>query len=172
MEIGTMLDRLAETAMAGDGAGFAALFSKDGFYDDFFFGPHKGREAIAGMLERFSDGGEAFCWQFTEPLAGAGLAYATYAFSYRSKEPESAGRLIAWEAMVRLRLAPDGLIAHYAECFDRGGAFTALGYHPDRVAKLLTRYTAAAFDSPSLQQHLAYRTSCGLDPAGGNPPGD
>ena len=167
MDITTVLDRLAATAMAGDAKGFAALFSEDGIYEDFFFGPHGGRDAIAEMLERFSDGGEAFCWQFSEPLAAAGLAYATYVWSYRSKEPESAGRLIAWEAMARLRLSSDGLIAHYAESFDRGGAFTALGYHPERVAKLLRRYTAAAFDSPSLRAHLVYRTSCGLDTDGG-----
>ena len=172
MDIGTVLDRLAAAAMAGDAEGFAGLFSEDGIYDDFFFGPHRGRKAIAGMLERFSDGGEAFCWQFTEPIAGMGLAYATYAFSYRSKEPESAGRVIAWEAMVRLRLSPDGLITHYAECFDRGGAFTALGYHPDRIAKLLARYTATAFKSPSLKEHLGYRKACGLDPAAGDPSGD
>lgn len=162
MDFVDLLRRFAAAAAAADGERFAALFTPDGCYDDGFFGLHRGRTEIAAMLRRFHVGGEAFRWQFDEPLADARLGYARYLFSYRSKEPESAGRVIAFEGIARLRL-DGGLIADYAEAFDRGVAFTQLGYAQPRIAKLLARY---AQPSERLRAHLAWRER--LDANAGN----
>ena len=53
----------------------------------------------------------------------------------------------------------DGLIAHYAEVFDRGVAFVQLGYETARVRKLLDRYAAGARTSPITEAHLAARAA-------------
>jgi hypothetical protein len=151
-----LLERFAAAVGAHDSAGFAALFTADGCYDDYFFGEHHGRDAISEMLDRFHVGGEAFCWQFLEPVGGADLAYASYCFSYRSREPESPGKLIVFEGMSRFRLR-DGLIAHYAEAFDRGVAFSQLGYETARIRKLIDRYAGALRDGALVRRHLAYR---------------
>jgi hypothetical protein len=156
MEFEAILDRFASAVAAHDSRGLAALFTEDGCYDDYFFGPHEGRDAIAAMLDRFYEGGEAFCWEFTEPVSRADLGYASYCFSYRSREPESAGRIVAFEGMSRFRLR-DGLIAHYGEVFDRGVAFTALGYVKPRIASLLERYSAGFAASPAAERHRRYR---------------
>ena len=113
MDFSATLARFAETVAAHDSPAFAALFTPDGVYDDYFFGPHHGRDAIAEMLDRFHVGGETFCWQFEEPARSGDLAYASYCFSYRSREPESAGKVIVFEGMSRFRLR-NGLIAHYS----------------------------------------------------------
>jgi len=160
MNVEALLQRFVSTVSAGDSAGFSALFSPDGCYDDGFFGLHRGRAGIAGMLDRFHVGGERFRWQFTDPLASAELAYASYCFSYRSRQPESLGRLIVFEGMARLRLR-DGLIADYAEVFDRGMAFVQLGYERPRVNKLIDRYVAAWTGSDRVREHLAWREQQG-----------
>lgn len=159
MDFATVLDRLSAAVETHDTPAFVELFTPDGVYDDYFFGRHQGRQAIGAMLDRFHVGGEAFCWQFTEPLAGPDLAYARYRFSYRSKEPESEGRLIGWDGMSRFRLSSGGLVADYAEVFDRGIAFASLGYAESRVAKLLTRYASATMAGEAMQAHLAHRGS-------------
>lgn len=152
----TILQTFTRAAAAGDRHAFAALFTPDGCYDDGFFGLHRGRDAIGAMLDRFHDGGERFRWQFHEPLANETLGYARYTFSYRARQPESAGRLIVFEGMARLRLH-DGLIADYAEVFDRGLAFVQLGYETPRLRKLLDRYAQGWRDSEAAQRHVAWR---------------
>ncbi|MFO1326817.1 MAG: nuclear transport factor 2 family protein [Rubrivivax sp.] len=161
MSFATLLDRFTTAVAAADTQGFAALFTPDGRYHDGFFGLHQGRDAIAAMLRRFHVGGEAFAWQFFEPLSDASTGYARYLFSYRSREPESAGRVIVFEGMARFALA-DGLIADYTEVFDRGLAFTQLGYAGPRVLKLLGRYAGESQGSDAARAHLRWRAAQGL----------
>jgi hypothetical protein len=151
-----LLERFARAAEAGDGSAFAALFTPDGRYDDGFFGRHEGRESIAAMLARFQVGGEAFCWQFEQPVLAGGTGYATYCFSYRSREPESRGELVIFEGIARLTLR-EGLIEHYVEVFDRGVAFTRLGYAVPRIGKLLARYADAFAQGEAAIAHRAHR---------------
>lgn len=155
-----LLQRFSNAVEAHDSAGFAALFTDDGRYDDYFWGSHHGRAEIAAMLDRFHVGGELFAWEFTDPVFADGLGYATYCFSYRSREPESAGRIVMFDGMSRFRLR-DGLIAHYAEVFDRGMAFAELGYARERTGKLLDRYGKSLVEGPVGQRHLAYRAGRG-----------
>jgi hypothetical protein len=149
-----LLARFAAHAEANDGERFAALFTPDGTYNDYFFGAHGGRAAIAAMLARFHEGGELYRWEFHEPLSDGVLAYARYRFSYRSKLPDSTGKPIAFEGICRMRLQ-DGLIADYAEAFDRGVAFVQLGFAPGKVARLLEKYAAAQNAQAGFAPHLA-----------------
>lgn len=158
MAFTTILEQFADAVAAHDSPGLAALFAPDGCYDDFFFGPHTGREAIAAMLDRFFVGGESFCWQFTDPAQSGDMAYASYAFSYLSREPESPGKLIVFHGVGRFRLN-GGLIQHYSEVFDRGIAFSQLGYAPARIVKLAERYAAAQTRTPAHERHLAWRAA-------------
>jgi hypothetical protein len=151
-----LLARFECAAQARDATAFGALFTPDGRYDDHFFGTHRGRDDIAAMLDRFHVGGEAFCWTFSEPALAGDLGYASYAFSYRSREPESAGALVMFDGIARFRLR-DGLIAHYAEAFDRAMAFAQLGYAPERIAKLGARYARALRGDAVGTHHLAVR---------------
>jgi hypothetical protein len=161
MDFDTLLERFVQAVQTHDSQGLAALFTADGIYDDYFFGAHQGRGEIAAMLDRFHVGGEAFVWTFHEPVCAGAIGYASYCFSYRSREPESAGQLIAFEGIARLRLH-DGQIARYGEVFDRGVAFTQLGYASERTAKLLARYSAGFRAGPMAERHLALRAARGL----------
>ena len=148
-----LLDRFASYAEASDGERFAALFTADGIYDDYFFGAHSGRPALAAMLDRFHEGGENYRWEFHEPLSDGRIGYARYRFSYRSKVAQSVGKPIAFEGISRL-LLKDGLIEHYAEAFDRGVAFVQLGFPAAKVARLLEKYAAAQNATPGFGSHI------------------
>jgi hypothetical protein len=110
------------------------------------------------MLDRFHVGGEDFFWEFQNPVCDGTTGYAGYLFSYRSKEPESAGRTIVFEGIARFTLR-DGLIAQYAEAFDRGVAFSQLGYATERIGKLLGRYARELGQREDVAAHLARRPS-------------
>ena len=155
---GELLSRFADAVRAHDSSAFAQLFTADGRYDDGFFGAHVGHEAIAAMLDRFHVGGESFFWQFHDPVFTADRGYARYVFSYRSREPESAGRIVAFAGIAFLHLR-DGRIAEYREVFDRGVAFTQLGYATPRIGKLLARYAGEYAASEEAQAHLRARPS-------------
>jgi hypothetical protein len=154
--IESILQRFITAVQTHDSAGLSQLFTNDGVYDDYFFGRHSGRAEIAAMLDRFHVGGEAFCWQFHDLLEQGDLAYASYLFSYRSLEPESQGEIIVFEGMAKIRLL-DGLMTHYAEVFDRGIAFSQLGYPSERIGKLLSRYAKGFVASEPVIGHLAHR---------------
>ena len=161
MSFATLIERFEHAARTHDAAALAALFAPDGRYHDGFFGEHAGRDAIAAMFERFHVGGADFLWTFADPADAGTLAYASYVFSYRSKEPESAGRLIVFEGIARFRLR-DGLIDEYFEVFDRGVAFSQLGYATERTAKLLARYARGLRDTPAVAPHVPRREALRL----------
>jgi hypothetical protein len=148
-----MLETFSACAAANDGEGLARLFTPEGTYDDYFFGPHSGRAAIAAMLGRFHAGGERFRWEFYEPLSDGRLGYVRYRFSYRSKVPGSEGKPIAFEGISAFHLR-DGLIERYGEVFDRGTAFVQLGFAPGKVARLLEKYAEAQNASPEFRAHI------------------
>ena len=148
-----LLETFSECAQGNDGARLAGLFTPDGTYDDYFFGAHSGRPAIAAMLARFHEGGAQYRWEFHEPLSDGRIGYARYRFSYLSKVAESAGKPVMFEGMCRLRLR-DGSIEHYAEVFDRGTAFVQLGFPAGKVARLLEKYAAAQNATPEFRAHL------------------
>jgi hypothetical protein len=152
-DFGTLVERFATVAAAGDGLGLAALFTEDGVYEDYFLGPYQGRDAIAGMLAHFAEGGTGFRWSFRDPVASGRLGYASYRFSYASKAPEAAGVRVVFEGIGRFELA-DGLIRRYSEVFDRGMALAQQNYAPDRLAKICRRYAEALKRDPAWADHL------------------
>lgn len=149
-----LLRRFAQAIEQNDGARLAALFAPAGVYDDYFFGPHRGAAEIGAMLQRFHDGGKNCRWDFFEPLSDGRTGYARYRFSYRSSLADTLDRPVAFEGMCRI-LIQDGLIEHYAEVFDRGVAFVQLGFAPERITRILARYTMEQNFRPEFHDHLA-----------------
>jgi hypothetical protein len=148
-----LLDRFAAAVVANDGAGLAGLFSEDGTYDDGFFGPHTGRAAIAAMLQRFHDTGCDYRWDWFEPLCDGAAGYAHFRFSYRSRLPGCEGRPVMFEGMSRFRFE-NGLIAHYAEAWDRGVALVQLGFAAERIKRVLENAADAQNATAEARSHL------------------
>ena len=149
-----LLIAFTKAVIANDGAGLGALFAEDGVYHDEFFGAHRGRDAIASMLQRFHDTGSDYRWDFFEPVSDGGTGYARFRFSYRSILSESAGRPVMFEGISRFRLGEDGLIAHYDEAFDRGVALVQLGFPAERIRRIVEKAAAAQNGTKEARVHL------------------
>jgi hypothetical protein len=149
-----LLAAFTKAIVANDGAGLGALFTEDGIYADEFFGAHRGRAAIAAMLQRFHDTGSDYRWDFFEPVSDGRTGYAGFRFSYRSRLPESAGRPVMFEGISRFLLAENGLIAHYGEAFDRGVALVQLGFPAERIRRIVEKAAASQNATPEARAHL------------------
>jgi ketosteroid isomerase-like protein len=148
-----LLSRFARAVAANDGATFSALFTKDGVYDDGFFGEYQGRKAIAGMLRHFHETGSNYRWDFFDPLSDGRTAYARYRFSYASGMPGAEGKPVVFEGIAFFTFR-DGLIARYAESFDRGMALAQQDFAAERIKKVLLKLAGRQNASAAAQEHL------------------
>jgi hypothetical protein len=148
-----LLAAFTTAIVANDGAGLGALFTPDGVYADEFFGAHRGRAAIADMLQRFHDTGHDYRWDFIDPISDGAIGYARFRFSFSSRLPECAGRPVMFEGISHFRLA-GGLIAHYSEAFDRGVALVQLGFPAERIKRIVEKAAAAQNQTSEARDHL------------------
>ena len=148
-----LLAMFSAAVVANDGAGLAALFAPDGIYADEFFGAHRGRSAIAAMLQCFHDTGRDYRWDFIDPVSDGVTGYARFRFSFASRLPECEGRPVVFEGISCFDFT-DGLIAHYREAFDRGVALVQLGFPADRIRRILEKAAAAQNQTAEAREHL------------------
>jgi limonene-1,2-epoxide hydrolase len=153
MDFAELVHRFAAAAASGDGDALADLFTPDGTYDDYFFGPSTGRAAIKAMLAHFAEGGRNFRWEFFDPVQSGGIGYASYRFSYDSTHPAAQGARVLFDGIGRFDLE-DGRICRYSEVFDRGMALAQQDFEPARVRKIALKYAAALKAGPEWKAHL------------------
>lgn len=139
MDFPQLLQAFSTAAARGDGDALADLFTDDGTYVDYFFGPYTGRAAIKKMLAHFAEGGRDFRWEFHAPAHAGDVAYASYRFSFISTRPEAKGARVLFDGMSRFELE-GGRIKRYSEVFDRGMALAQQAYEPERLVKIGQRY--------------------------------
>jgi ketosteroid isomerase-like protein len=155
MQPSELLRAFCTAVEAGDGAGFADLFTADGVYHDVFYGEFAGRERIKAMIEQwFHRDATAFRWDMHDPVTDGTTLYARYVFSFRSKLPEAEGKRAMFEGVSIMRLR-DGLIAEYREVASPGPGLVDLGFAPERLAKLMAREGTALKERPESARHLA-----------------
>jgi hypothetical protein len=154
MDLTPMLARFSAAVASGNGDALADLFTDDGIYDDYFFGPSEpGRAGVRDMLAHFYEGGEGFKWEFFDPVAAGPLGYASYRFSYTSKLPEAKGTRVVFEGISRFELK-DGKIRRYSEVFDRGMALAQQDFAPERLKKIAQKYATRLKARPEAKSHL------------------
>jgi limonene-1,2-epoxide hydrolase len=154
MEFAELVKGFAAAAASGNGDALADLFTPDGTYDDYFFGPSTGREAIKKMLAHFAEGGRDFRWEFFDPVAAGGVGYASYRFSFQATRAEAEGARVAFDGIGRFDLE-GGRIKRYSEVFDRGMALAQQAYEPERLSKIERKYAAALKARPEWARHVA-----------------
>lgn len=154
MSLTETLKKFSAAVESGDGRALAALFTADGVYDDYFFGPSKpGPDGIVEMLAHFYEGGARFKWDFHDVVESGNLGYASYRFSYDSTLPEAKGARVAFEGISRFVLE-GGRIKHYSEVFDRGMALAQLDFAPERLKKVALKYATRFKASPAAAAHV------------------
>ena len=146
------VERFAAAAAAGDGDALADLFTPDGTYDDYFFGPCSGRAAIKQMLAHFAEGGRKFRWEFYDPVLSGQTGYASYRFSFESTRQEAKGsaRGLRWHRPLRPRGRPHQALLGG---FDRGMALAQQAFEPERLVKIALKYANALKSRPEWAGH-------------------
>ena len=158
MDATTLLRDFCSAVERRDGRAFASLFTEDGVYHDVFYGDFAGRARIAEMIDDwFHRTARDFRWDMHRPLCDGRLLYAYYTFSYVSTLPEAQGRRVGFEGVAMMTLR-DGRIAEYREVANVGPAFVALGFAPERVARILAKEGAQLEKQPEWKRHSG---SCG-----------
>lgn len=141
MEFLSLLQNWSNAVADGDGAGFAALFSEDGQYDDVFYGRFMGRTQIADMLEnRFHRDASDFVWEMIDPVATDTVGYARWRFSYTSKLPHIAGKRILMDGAGYFQLS-GGLVRHYEDVAKIGEVLQQLEFPAAKQHRLLQKMT-------------------------------
>lgn len=153
MDVTELLKRFCSAVERRDGRAFAALFAEDGVYHDVFYGDFRGREKIAAMIDDwFYRTAKDFRWDMHRPVSDGRMLYAYYTFSYVSTLPEAQGRRVGFEGVSMMGLR-DGLITEYREVANVGPAFVALGFAPERTAKILAKEGAHLRERPEFVRH-------------------
>ncbi len=152
-DFAALLARLGTAATAGDGKAFAALFTADGIYHDYIYGPHTGRDSIEDMLQNlFHRDATDYHWQFLDPVVNGDLGYARSLSRFVSTIPEFQGNRIVIDGISRFRLK-DGLIAEYFESVNGGVAMSQLGVAPERMAKVMRRWADRFLAAPETAEY-------------------
>lgn len=154
-EFAALIERFSAAATAGDGKALAACFTPDGTYFDYIYGPHKGHESIADMLENlFHRDAAEYDWTFYDPVVNGNIGYAHSLSTFVSKVADYAGREIVIDGISRFVLK-DGLIQEYHESVNGGVAHAQLGLAPERMAKVMARWAKWLRDRPDVEAYRA-----------------
>ena len=152
MDFTNLISEMTRAAVRGDGPATRACFTGDGVYHDCFYGAFQG-DAIIDLIERYfhRDAG-SFIWDIHDPVSDGRLGYARYVFSYESKLPQFAGRRAGFEGVSICELR-EGKLASYREVANSFVGLQALGFPPERLAKLAAREADAFFARPEAAHH-------------------
>ena len=154
-QFSSLIARFGAAATAGDGRSLAHCFAEDGVYHDYIYGPHRGRGAIAEMLENlFHRDAAEYDWTFFDPVCEGDIGYARSLSRFVSTIPEFKGREVVIDGISRFVLR-DGLIAEYHESVNGGVAQSQLGVAPERMAKVMARWSKRLLDDGEVQAYRA-----------------
>jgi len=154
-EFKKLIERFSAAATAGDGKALSECFTPDGTYFDYIYGPHKGRGAIADMLENlFHRDAAEYDWTFYDPVVNGNIGYAHSLSTFVSKVPDYAGREIVIDGISRFVLR-EGLIHEYHESVNGGVAHVQLGLEPERMAKVMARWAKWLRERPDVEAYRA-----------------
>jgi len=151
-----LLKKLTLAAEAADGQRFASCFTEDATYHDYIYGPHRGRVDIAHMLENLfrRDAADDYRWEMFDPVFDGRIGYAWSLSSFTSLVPQFKGKFVVIDGMSRFVIR-NGLIAEYRESVNGGVAMAQLGVEPERMAKVMNRWSGWLKEQPETIDHLA-----------------
>jgi ketosteroid isomerase-like protein len=150
-----LVQRFGAAATAGDGKALAECFTPDGIYFDYIYGPHSGRASIADMLEKlFHRDAAEYDWTFYDPAVNGDVGYAHSLSTFISTLPAYKGREVVIDGISRFVLK-DGLIAEYHESVNGGVPQSQLGVAPERMAKVMARWSSNLLARPDVASYAA-----------------
>lgn len=136
-----------------DGDAVAALFAEDGVYHDLVYGPQVGRVAIRDLFRRVKESGRDYRADIEDVVCSETQAYGRYRFSFTTQKGTYAGRRVAIEGVGHFAFTGD-LISHYQEMANQGLTLVQLGMEPEKIERVLKRWTIELLSDSKMQRHL------------------
>ena len=138
MTFKTLIQKMTQAAVRGDGPGVVACFCENGIYHDVFYGEFRG-SAIINLIEgHFHRDGKDFHWDLYDPIEQNEIGYARYVFSYSSKLPQAKDRRATFEGVAICQLK-EGRIREYREVANAVTGLHLLGFSPERLSRFVDR---------------------------------
>ena len=154
MDFESLILKMTQAAVRGDGKTVADCFTDDGVYHDVFYGDFMGHE-IAGMIENhFHRDGQNFIWDVFEPVAQGNVGYARYVFSYDSRLPGSENRRAVFEGVAICHLREEQII-DYREVATAATGLALMGFSAAKISRFIQRETEKLVNRPETVHHLA-----------------
>lgn len=160
VDFDAVLKRFTDAVEANDGEKLGALFTEDGTYHDYIYGPFQGRGAIAHMLNsHFWGDAKDFRWQMLDPVCDRRVGYARYYFSFTSVMPDYAGNQVLLEGTSIFFFDDSGLIETYRETANGSAAMVQLGIPPHLMQSKSTKWARELRGRDEAQSHVTGRTA-------------
>ena len=141
MNFKELLLNFTSSVESNDGQKLAELITIDGIYDYYIYGPFKGRENIATMLEtHFHRDAKNLIWKMYDPVFQNNLGYARYRFSFISTLQESFGNKVAIPGMAFFRFE-NNFIDYYGESVNGGIAMAQLGLQSGKIKRVFEKWS-------------------------------
>ncbi len=154
MDFKSLLTQLIEAIVRGDGRAARACFTADGIYHDCLYGAFEGDAIVTMVEDYFHRDATRFLWDLHDPVSDGRIGYARYVFSFDSKLPDSLGRRAGFEGVSICEMR-DGKFASYREVANSLVGQQALGFAPERLARLAAREATAFFARTETAHHRA-----------------
>ena len=142
MTFKTLIQKMTQAAVRGDGPGVAACFCENGIYHDVFYGEFKGKAIIHLIEDHFHRDGKDFQWDLYDAIEQNGIGYARYVFSYSSTLPQAKDRRATFEGVAICQLEA-GRIREYREVANAVTGLHLLGFSPERLSRFVDREAKA-----------------------------
>ena len=154
MDFVSLIQKMINGVIIGDGDAVASCFTADGVYHDVFYGAFKGHDRIAEMIcGYFHRDGCNFHWDIHTPVSDGTNGYVRYIFSYESKLREANGRRTMFEGVAVVTLE-NGLIKTYAEVANSAPGLQRIGFDAERLARFIKKQGVELANRDEAKGHL------------------
>ena len=145
----SVINTFTKAVENNNGAKLASLFTEDGIYDDYIYGPFKGRENIELMItNHFYSDAKDFVWEMYDPISEGNIGYARYRFSFTSTMEISQGARVAVPGMAFFQF-DENLIRYYAESVNGGIPMAQLNLPAKKIKRVFEKWSERTLNQDS-----------------------
>ena len=148
-----IINTFTKAVETNNGAKLASLFTEDGIYDDYIYGPFEGRKNIELMIkDHFYSDAKDFLWEMYDPVSQGNIGYARYRFSFTSTMEISKGKRVAVPGMAFFHFE-NKLIRYYAESVNGGIPMAQLNLPAKKIKRVFEKWSERSLNQdPKLKE--------------------
>jgi ketosteroid isomerase-like protein len=141
MDFINIINTFTKSVEDNKGAKLASLFTEDGIYNDYIYGPFEGRKNIELMIkDHFYSDAKSFSWEMYDPVYQGNIGYARYRFSFTSTMDACKGSRVAVPGMAFFQFQ-NNLIKYYTETVNGGIPMAQLNLPAEKIKRVFQKWS-------------------------------